>query len=252
MGFGGVRSVFFEPTMGYLLARQSCELVRETFVREGGEYVLAMARMGRSAGGRMTSVALSDARELEADRFVIACGPWMSQFFPETIGRRIVATRQEVFYFGVPGGSDMYEPGSTPVWVHMANRLTYGVPGNERRGMKIADDTSGPEVNPTTMNRTPDGDRLASARAILRERFPGLSDAPLLESRVCQYEASTDGNYLVDRHPAMDNVWLVGGGSGHGFKMGPALGEYVAALVMGNRAVEPAFAYSRLKPRRLG
>lgn len=252
MGFGGVRSVFFEPTMGYLLARQSCELVRETFVREGGEYVLAMARMGRSAGGRMTSVALSDARELEADRFVIACGPWMSQFFPETIGRRIVATRQEVFYFGVPGGSDMYEPGSTPVWVHMANRLTYGVPGNERRGMKVADDTSGPEVNPTTMNRTPDGDRLASARAILRERFPGLSDAPLLESRVCQYEASTDGNYLVDRHPAMDNVWLVGGGSGHGFKMGPALGEYVAALVMGNRAVEPAFAYSRLKPRRLG
>jgi len=252
MGFADVRSVFFEPTMGYLLARQSCELVRETFVREGGEYVLAMARMGRTANGRMTSVSLSDGRDLEADRFVIACGPWMSQFFPETIGRRIVATRQEVFYFGVPGGSDTYEPGITPVWVHLADRLTYGVPGNERRGMKVADDTAGPEVDPTTMNRIADADRLAYARTVLRDRFPALGDAPLVESRVCQYEASSDGQYLVDRHPAMDNVWLVGGGSGHGFKMGPALGEYVTALVMGNRAVEPIFSYSRLRPRRTG
>ncbi|MFL5577231.1 MAG: FAD-dependent oxidoreductase, partial [Gemmatimonadaceae bacterium] len=69
------------------------------------------------------------------------------------------------------------------------------------------------------------------------------------EARVCQYEASTDGHYLVDRHPQLENVWLVGGGSGHGFKMGPALGEHVAALVQGRAAVHPQFAYGRLHPR---
>jgi glycine/D-amino acid oxidase-like deaminating enzyme len=93
---------------------------------------------------------------------------------------------------------------------------------------------------------------LARAHAILRERFPALADAQLVEARVCQYEASSDGHYLVDRHPQFENVWLVGGGSGHGFKMGPALGEHVAALIQGRAAVHPLFAYGRLRPRPEG
>jgi glycine/D-amino acid oxidase-like deaminating enzyme len=125
----------------------------------------------------------------------------------------------------------------------------YGVPSHERRGLKVADDTAGPEVDPTTLDRAPSAAGLAGARGILRERFPALADAPLLEARVCQYEASSDGHFLVDRHPQLENVWLLGGGSGHGFKMGPALGEHAAALVQGRRRVDPLFAYARLQPR---
>jgi len=249
MSFSGVRSVFFEPRAGYLLARQSCELVRETFVREGGEFAIALTRPGTSGGGRLTNVVLSDGRTLDADQFVFACGAWMPQFFPDVIGRRIVATRQEVFFFGMPAGSTRYEAGAVPVWVHMGDRVAYGIPDNERRGLKIADDSAGAEVDPTTMDRTPSAAGLANARVILRERFPALADAPLLEARVCQYEASSDGHYLVDRHPALGNVWLVGGGSGHGFKMGPAMGEHVAALVQGSGQPNPLFAYQRLRPR---
>jgi sarcosine oxidase len=135
--------------------------------------------------------------------------------------------------------------------VQMGERLVYGVPDHERRGLKIADDSAGEEVNPTTMDRTPSAAGLTNARAILRARFPALADAPLLESRVCQYEASSDGHFLVDRHPSIHNVWLVGGGSGHGYKMGPALGEHVAALVQGRAVVNPLFAYGRLGPRPL-
>src|SRR5206468_1027441 len=127
--------------------------------------------------------------------------------------------------------------------------IVYGMPGNEGRGMKVADDSAGPEVDPTTLDRTPSDGALANARAILAARFPGLAGAPLLESRVCQYEASSDGHYLVDRHPVLDNVWLVGGGSGHGFKMGPAIGEHVAALVQGSAQPYSLFAYARLRPR---
>ena len=249
MGFRDVRTVFFEPEAGYLTARAACELVRETVVREGGTYRQAWVRPARTTGQRLTGIALSDGSTMEADRFVFACGPWMGQLFPDVIGRRIVATRQEVFFFGTPAGDTRYEFGSLPVWVHIGERLVYGVPAHERRGLKVADDTAGDEVDPTTLERVPSAAGLARARTILRDRFPGMGDAPLVEARVCQYEASTDGHFLVDRHPQLENVWLLGGGSGHGFKMGPALGEHAAALVQGRSAVNPMFAYSRLRPR---
>ena len=255
MSFRDVRTVFFEPEAGYITARAACELVRETFVREGGEYTQAWARPGAMAGARLSSVMLSDGSTLDPDRFVFACGPWMAQVFPGAIGRRLVATRQEVFFFGAPPGDTRYDFGALPVWMYFGDRYVYGVPGHERRGVKVADDTAGEEVDPTAMERAPSPAGLAGARAILRERFPALAHAPLVEARVCQYEASSDMHFLVDRHPQFENVWLVGGGSGHGFKMGPALGEHVAALMQGRMAVHPLFAYGRLRPRpdaRLG
>ena len=249
MGFRDVRTVYFEPEAGFLTARAACELVRETFVREGGVYRQAWARPAAAAGERLPAVTLQDGGTIGADRFVFACGPWMAQLFPDVIGRRIVATRQEVFFFGTPAGDARYDARATPAWVHIGERLVYGLPVHERRGLKVADDSAGPEVDPTTMERTPSAAGLAGARTILGELFPALAGAPLVEARVCQYEASSDGHYLIDRHPQLENVWLVGGGSGHGFKMGPALGERVAATMQGRVAVHPLFAYGRLHPR---
>jgi len=247
--FEGVRTVFVEPEAGFLTARAACELVRETLVREGGEYRQAWVRPGATAGRRLTSAMLADGTTLGADRFVFACGPWMGEVFPDVVGRRIVATRQEVFFFGTPAGDPRWTPAALPVWVHMGERLVYGLPDHERRGLKIADDTAGAEVNPSTMERVPSAEGIARAREILRDRFPALAGAPLVEARVCQYEASSDGHFLVDRHPGLENVWLVGGGSGHGFKMGPALGEHAAAVVLERATPDPLFAYARLKPR---
>ena len=186
---------------------------------------------------------------LDADRFGFACGPWMGQVFPDVVGRRIVATRQEVFFFGTPAGDTRFDSGTLPVWVHVGERLVYGIPSHERRGLKLADDTAGPEVDPTAQQRVPSAEGIARAREFVAKRFPALADAPIVEARVCQYEASTDGNYLVDRHPQLENVWLLGGGSGHGFKMGPAFGEHAAAVIQGRAAVNPLFAYARLTPR---
>jgi glycine/D-amino acid oxidase-like deaminating enzyme len=249
MGFRDVRTAFFEPEAGFLTARAACELVRETFAREGGTYTQAWVRPGATAGGRLTRVALSNGSAVGADRFVFACGPWLGQLFPDVVGRRIIATRQEVFFFGTPAGDTRYDVGTLPAWVHIGERLVYGLPNHERRGLKVADDTAGAEVDPTTMERSPSAAGLAGARAILGARFPAMANAPLVEARVCQYEASSDGHFLVDRHPGLENVWLVGGGSGHGFKMGPAVGEHVAAVVQGRAAVHSLFAYQRLKPR---
>lgn len=192
MGFADVRSVFFEPRAGYLLARQSCELVRQSVVAEGGEYRVAQARPGAARAGRLAAVTLGDGTTLDGDAFVFACGPWMGQVFPNVVGRRIVATRQEVFFFGTPAAASQYDPGALPAWVHMGERITYGVPGNEGRGLKVADDSAGPRVDPTSVQRVPTADGVARARDILRARFPHLGEAPLLEARVCQYEASSE------------------------------------------------------------
>lgn len=245
ISFNGIQAVYYEQTAGYLRARDACRAVAHALVEEGGEMVLAHARP-RKALGRLEAVALSSGGELRADHFVFACGPWLGGLFPEAIGRGIRPTRQEVFYFGAPESPSPWQEGPMPTWIDFGERIFYGVPGNLYRGFKVADDTHGADVDPTTQERAPSREGLQRARQQLRERFPGLAEAPLLEARVCQYENTPDGHYVIDRHPEHENVWVVGGGSGHGFKLGPAVGQHVAALVAGDAEPLPRFALDRL------
>jgi glycine/D-amino acid oxidase-like deaminating enzyme len=161
------------------------------------------------------------------------------------VGGKIRPTRQEVFYFGTPAGDGAYGEGRFPVWFEFGELVHYGIPGNDHRGFKWADDTRREETDPTTMDRTPTPERLAMARRHISFRFPGLAGAPVVESRVCQYENSPDGHLFVDRHPAAGNAWIVGGGSGHGYKFGPAVGEHVAAVVLGEAEPLARFALGR-------
>jgi glycine/D-amino acid oxidase-like deaminating enzyme len=243
--FAGIDWCFLEKEAGYLLARRSCADVLEGFLTGGGVYRQASAAPEKIAEGRLAAIALSDGTRLVADQFVFACGPWLPRIFPEVVGRKIEPTRQEVFYFGTPAGDVRFSEGQLPVWVEVP-RFFYGIPGNEWRGFKIADDARGPAFDPTSGERVASAEGLRSAREYLARRFPALAKAPLLESRVCQYENSTDGDFLIDRHPEAANLWLVGGGSGHGFKHGPAVGELVAANVLGDKPPEPAFSLARL------
>jgi sarcosine oxidase len=241
-----VRWAILEQDAGYLTARRACAAVLEGFRAEGGEYrQLAIQAPVATRGGELSAVTLSDGTELMADRFVFACGPWMGALFPDAIGGRIRATRQEIFFFGTPPGDRRFTEEGMPVWADHGTRFMYGIPGNEWRGFKVADDTRGPAFDPTTGDRTPSAEGIQTARDYLAYRFPGLKGAPLLEARVCQYENSPDEHLIIDRHPAAANAWLVGGGSGHGFKHGPAVGELVARLVLTGEAPDAQFRLSR-------
>jgi glycine/D-amino acid oxidase-like deaminating enzyme len=96
------------------------------------------------------------------------------------------------------------------------------------------------------MERQISADGLAAARAYLRLRFPALADAPLVESRVCQYEDTADHNFILDHHPEAENVWIAGGGSGHGFKHGPVMGEMISDAVLGVKVFPEEFRLKRL------
>ena len=241
-----VRWAIFEKDGGYLTARRACAAVLEGFLAEGGEYRQLAVQSPAPSGGQLSSVTLSDGSRLTADRFVFACGPWLGSLFPDVIGDRVRATRQEVFFFGTPPGDRRFTDDGMPVWADHGPTFMYGIPGNEWRGFKVADDTRGPVVDPTNQSRVPSPEALQTARDYLAYRFPDLKGAPLLEARVCQYEESPDEHFIIDRHPAAANAWIVGGGSGHGFKHGPAVGELVARLVLTGAAPDEQFRLARL------
>ncbi|HET8797117.1 MAG TPA: FAD-dependent oxidoreductase, partial [Thermoanaerobaculia bacterium] len=243
--FDGVQSIWIEHRAGALSARRACVVVRDEFVKAGGTYRVAAATPGPIASESMKSIILGDGTKIEADAFVFACGPWLGSVFPDVVGARVRPTRQEVYYFGTPRGSDAYAPPNLPVWIDFGERIFYGIPDTHERGFKLADDTRGDAIDPTTADRRPTPESIARARNLLTERFPEIANAPLVHAEVCQYENTPDGHLLVDRHPAAQNVWLAGGGSGHGYKLSPALGEMVAGAVLSGTALPSTFRLDR-------
>jgi glycine/D-amino acid oxidase-like deaminating enzyme len=244
ISFDGIGNVYLEQEGGFLLARHACDAVARELVRIGGTYrQVAVVSIGTDR--QRPDVSLSDGTRLRADRYVFACGPWLGRMFPDVIGSRIKATRQEVYYLGAPAGDERFLESRLPVWVDVGDRFVYGIPGNLYRGFKVADDARGEEFDPTDGDRNPSADGERAMRAFVSRRFPALMNAPLLGAEVCQYENSPDGHFIIDRHPAMPDVWIVGGGSGHGYKMGPALGELVARYVREDGSPDPFFALAR-------
>lgn len=235
INFAGIEWGIFEPECGYLDARASCRAVVEAFVAGGGEYREVRVLEAGLGTSLEDGIKLMDrgVSRLKADFYVFACGPWLGKLFPRTIGEIIRPTKQDVFFFGPPARDGIYfTDAHLPVWGDHRHHFFYGIPGNDRRGFKIADDTRGPVFDPTTGERLISPEKLNDVREYIAFRFPALKNAPLVETRVCQYEQTPDGHFIVDRHPDNENVWIVGGGSGHGFKHGPAIGEMVADLIL--------------------
>jgi glycine/D-amino acid oxidase-like deaminating enzyme len=245
VNFEGVRWAIYEHDAGYLSARLACELVLKELIRSGVDFRLSKAVPGSIRNGEMEGVELSDGTTLVADQYVFACGPWLGRLFPDLLGRLIAPTRQEVFFFGPPAGDGRFLETKMPVWIDHNDAMMYGIPGDESSGFKIGDDRRGPPFDPTDGDRVPSAQALDSARQYLSFRFPGLAGAPLVNARVCQYENTPDLNFIIDRHPLAQNVALVGGGSGHGFKHGPAVGEIASSLTMRGRSADPLFLLSR-------
>jgi monomeric sarcosine oxidase len=244
IGLERIAWAMLEPESGVLMARRAVQAVTFAAIKTGVNYLQEAVKTpdGMGSMASLNDITTFSGRRISAGNYVFACGPWLPKIFPDLLADRIHPTRQEVFYFGAPAGNQSFAAPALPTWIAFKDEA-YGLPDTEGRGIKIAIDRHGIEFDPDTGDRLVTSEGLAEVRRCLARRLPALKDAPVTEARVCQYENTSNGDFLIDLHPGFDNVWLVGGGSGHGFKHGPVVGEYVAARIAGSdEGIEPRFS----------
>ena len=249
IGLAGISWAMLEVKSGVLSARRAVQAVVGEATKNGVEY-LQEAVEPPNGKKKPDYVTTASGLRISAGAYIFACGPWLPRIFPDLLSDRIHPTRQEVFYFGTPAGDQSFSVPALPTWIDFKDEA-YGLPDLEGRGVKIAIDRHGPPFDPDSGDRSITSEGLAEARRYLARRLPALKDASVTEARVCQYENTSNGDFLIDVHPEFENVWLVGGGSGHGFKHGPVVGEYVAARIDGSKeGIEPRFSLaSKLSER---
>jgi len=244
----GIASGIYEPESGALMARRAVAAVVAEAVRIGVDFRLAAIAEPRGNGAIESIASRAEenlaAEQFRAKQFVFACGAWLAKLFPEILGDRIFPTRQSVFYFGIPGGDERFSTPALPTWL-IKNDECYGMPDLESRGLKIALDKHGERVDPDTQSRIVTTEEVDEIRRYVAYRFPALGDATIVETRVCQYENTSNGDFLIDRHPALSNVWFAGGGSGHGFKHGPAVGAYITGQILDATETDERFSFEK-------
>lgn len=228
----GFEVALYEPHAGVVRARAACQRVADVFRRKGGEVRVGKAGLGAANAERLDTISVEGGEALGAEIFVFALGPWFPKAFPEVMADRIRAgTLGHVYYFGTPPGDDRFSYPNMPSW------SVPGVTGwptlpPDHRGFRVR--TGGrAAADPDTSVRWIPEEYLDQPRRVIAERFPGLADQPIVETRACHYESSSTRNWIIDRHPGHSNVWFAGGGSAEGFKFGPVVGELIADRVLG-------------------
>ena len=237
----GLGPAVFEPEAGVIRARDAVQaLVKFGVSSNRLQYRIAAIEPLDELRTR-PSIKTSIGPPLEADLFVLACGPWLPRLCAIAVGGRIRPTRQEVLYFGIPAGSSHFSAPEMPVSIDFEAGV-YGVPDFDAHGFKVGIDRHGPPIDPTSHDRVVHPELIETTLYWLARRFPGLAGAPLVDAHVCQYENTSSGDFVIDRHPAWENVWIVGGGSGHGFKHGPAIARYLVDLIANRVEPDPRFS----------
>lgn len=228
--------VHFEPQAGALRAAVATRALARQAEAHGAHLV-----RGR-ATPRGDTVSLEDGTTLGAGVVVWACGGWLRDLFPGLVTLRV--TRQDLFF--LDGGPEWER---APGWVDYDIAM-YGTGDIDGLGVKVAPDHEGPDLAPDAELPPADPANERAARAYCARRFPSLAGAPLRGSVTCRYELSPDSHFVAGPHPEHPSVWLLGGGSGHGFKHGPALAERVAAALRGHAPLPERFAPGERQPGR--
>jgi sarcosine oxidase len=235
LGTDDLKFVLYEPEAGVVRAQRAVQALARQAVAHGARLLRGRAMPGGDA------VVVGDVGRIEGDAMVWACGPWLGRLFPDLV--RIAVTRQELLFFD---GGPAWR--SAPGWVDY-DLAMYGTGDLDDLGVKVALDKEGPPLEPDA-ELPPAGATEPQVRDYLARRFPVLAGAPLKEGRCCRYELSPDSHFVAGRHPELERTWLLGAGSGHGFKHGPAMAERTAAAIAGTETLPERFGLGPRVPAR--
>jgi glycine/D-amino acid oxidase-like deaminating enzyme len=270
--------ILHEPDAGVARARASVHALVALALDAGVELRIGRVTPGALRSGAMQDVRLDDGTVIGADAFVFACGPWLRKVFPDHLGERMRTPLGHVCYFGPPEGDTRFTAPNIPSW-NVPGVTGWGALPVDSRGFRVRgafapppppqrddepDAPPPPRPAPDARAQDPDlsprwsnEERIAGSRRVLERVFPAMAAAPLLETRSCHYESSTNRNFIVDKLPGATNAWVMGAGQAEGFKFAPLLGEYGAKRVLGevtDTALDAAFAFptTSYEPARSG
>jgi len=221
---GGLASrVLLEPDSAVIAADRTLTALANA-VRSAGQVVWSGVTVTALADdGRGVKVSTS-ARDVEASRVIVCAGPGSAGLL-DTAGIAIPAsaTMEQVAYFAPAGTA---QPTAMPIFVHYGGEFPYGlpVPGSDR--YKVGLHHGGPAVDPGQLHHTEDAGLTRRIEQAARTFLPGLDPRAVAVER-CVYDDSPDTDFILDR---IGNVVIGCGTSGHGFKFGPLLGEWLATL----------------------
>ena len=227
LNYGPDERLFYEPRAGILLASKALQLVAARLRILGGS--IEQGRVSISGEGSRLICTLN-GRRLDADRILIAAGPWLPKLLPDLIGPLMRTPRRELFFFGAPTGDKRFN------WENLPNLADHDgwTSSDIGGGLKVA-----PRMRHTALD--PDADpgpaspaMADAARGYLAARIPLLAQAPILSTYVGQLENTANEHFIIDTHPDDARIVIAGGGSGHAFKFGPVLGERIAEFALGS------------------
>ncbi len=224
------------PGGSALRADVGCKVVANEFEKIGGKVVIGHADP-LLAKGRVRGLRIRETGErLQAARYVFAGGPWMPSLFPELLAPRLRLEPRIVYFFKLPDGDERLAFPNVPAWT-MPEESIYGVPSIENEGHKFA-----PGIMPASV---PDIEQ--QTREFAYNRFPSLQGMPVLHVRACQLTRTVSYDFIIDRHPQLDNAFLVCAGSGQGYKHGPTVGLHASTMLVGEPVDAEYAAAFRLK-----
>lgn len=231
LGTDGLTSVLYEPTAGLLRAGNGVRAVARVLEREGG--VIVRGRATPAADG---SALDANGAPITAGATVWAAGPWLPELFPKLVGAdaeaSIIPVRRDAIYFDAPNMG----VGEIPTWID-EGLAVWGIPNDQGHGVKVGPEFDAGNFDPSVWPDEAHPTSIARARECA-VRFPALKSAPIKETRACQHERTKSGHYVLDQHPENPAIWLAGGGSGHGYKQGPIVGELMARAALHNNPMQ--------------
>jgi len=235
---------YFNPTGGWVESGKFVAAMAEEATKLGVSWILGekVVRID-SKNARVTGVVLASGQTVSADHVVISAGAWTTDILPELKGA-LRSVGQPVFHLR-PADPSLFRAEVFPVFGADISRTGYyGFPINAYGVVKIANHGIGRPMHPDSDSRQVTVDEERSLRAFIAETFPSLSDAPIVYTRICVYGDSQDEHFWISRHPDIEGLVIAAGGSGHGFKFGPVIGDLVADALHGvDHPALPKFRY---------
>jgi sarcosine oxidase/L-pipecolate oxidase len=252
-----------DATAGYVLASRACAFALHLCVKAGmktylgPEHALQSLLYGSSTKEMVTGIKMKSGVEHTGDYILLACGGWTPSLLPSTLSPLLETTSGSVLSIRLPNNRpdlwDKFASDKFPVWSWNMGSYTvpgksiggiYGLPRTPEgvvkiafRGAKWTSYTySVPELDKplsypkTDLDAIPE-EAMRVLRTFTAENLPELLDLPLETARLCWYTDSVDNSFLISQVPKTSNLFVASGGSGHGFKFLPVLGEHIVDVL---------------------